>query len=421
MKFYTHQTPIDARSRGQALPPLAPGVSWARFGEETLLYADEDTTMATAAAAAPSSRGARLPQRQADVSREQLYVVVQSGRLFQQHHPRVPVIHDRGRFLLVKLSPKRARELQGDNETCYGILPLTENQVIFDVSERGVAARAPVAFVQNLVNKVNRASFEASLTKLVSFQTRNSTSEEYVQSADFARQQLKTLGFQTRQQQIAVNGATSRNIIADKTGKGSQGERQVVVVTAHLDSINLRGGPTAPAPGADDNGSGSAGILEIARVFQSHQSANDLRLILFGGEEQGLFGSKRYVASLTAAEKARIRAVVNMDMIANLNGTTPSVLLEGSEISQSIIDGLASSAATYTQLTIETSLIPFNSDHVSFINKGIPAVLTIEGADNTNNNVHSARDTLDKVSFDLALEILRMNVAFIASEIGDFS
>ena len=194
-----------------------------------------------------------------------------------------------------------------------------------------------------------------------------------------------------------------------------------MLVTAHLDSINLQGGPAASAPGADDNGSGSAGLLEIARVFRDHPSKHDLRFILFGGEEEGLFGSKHYVAKLSASERARIQAVVNMDMIASLNTSTRSVLLEGATLSQRVINGLKEAAATYTHLTVETSLNPFASDHVPFINKGIPAVLTIEGADNANSRIHSANDTIDHVESDLAVEILRMNVAFVASEVGQMS
>ena len=92
--------------------------------------------------------------------------------------------------------------------------------------------------------------------------------------------------------------------------------------------------------------------------------------------------------------------------------------MEGAPLSQRVIDGLKEAAATYTQLTVEISLNPFASDHVPFIDAGIPAVLTIEGADNTNNRVHSANDTIDHLKADLAVEILSMNVAFVASEVG---
>jgi Zn-dependent M28 family amino/carboxypeptidase len=95
------------------------------------------------------------------------------------------------------------------------------------------------------------------------------------------------------------------------------------------------------------------------------------------------------------------------------------VLLEGAPLSQTVIDGLSQAAATYTQLRIETSLQPFASDHVPFIHAGLPAVLTIEGADNANGNIHSSTDTIDRINYDLALEILRMNVAFIATAVGN--
>lgn len=329
MNIFTYKAPLRAGSRGSGGVepiPLAPGVSWVRFGNETLLYSDEPQEERPAAT---SSRGARMPRRQEDVTKEQLHIVVQNGRLFQYHNPDVPVIHDRGRFLLVKLDPKEARRLATKHQTCYGLLPLEDNQVVFDERPPTAAARAPVAFVQNLVNKVSRASLEPNLKKLVSFPTRNSTSSGFSDAATWARRKLKDMGYRTRLQTVTVGTSTSRNITADKPGEGGDtATRGVVIVTAHLDSINIQGGPSAPAPGADDNGSGSAGLLEIARAFQTHRAAHDLRLILFGGEEQGLHGSKKYVASLTSQERARIRAVVNMDMIGSLNSATRSVLLE---------------------------------------------------------------------------------------------
>ena len=113
-----------------------------------------------------------------------------------------------------------------------------------------------------------------------------------------------------------------------------------------------------------------------------------------------------------------MRAVVNMDMIATVNTPVPTVLLEGAALSSNVIDRLADAAHTYTGLTVQTSLNPFNSDHVPFIDAGIPAVLTIEGADGANDHIHSADDTMQFVDIDLAVEILRMNVAFVIATVG---
>ena len=255
------------------------------------------------------------------------------------------------------------------------------------------------------------------MTKLVSFGTRHSTSPGFAGARAWARDQLKRLKYKTSLQKVPVPGGTSTNLIADRKGSGA-GRRKLVVVTAHLDSINLAGGPEAPAPGADDNASGSAGVLEIASVLQDQPIVHDLRLILFGGEELGLFGSKKHVDSLSSAERARMDAVVNMDMIGSRNNALPTVLIEGGVLSKPVMEGLSEAAATYTQLAVQTSLNPFNSDHVPFIKAGIPAVLTIEGADSTNETVHSERDTLQRIDYDLLLEILRMNTAFVAERLS---
>jgi hypothetical protein len=414
MKLATYHLPPDARA-SRMDPRGLSGTSWAQFGDQVLLYADD--TEGEDLAARAGRTALRLQEYSAPVKREHMHIIVQNGRLFQQEYPDVPVILDRGRILLVDLEPERARQLEDKSLTCYGVLPLAPHHMVFAVHDRSAARAVRVDWIEDLVNEVSRPRLEATLTHVASFPTRHSTSAHYANVVSWARDQLEALHYTTRLESITVNGSSSWNVIADKMGNAA-GARDVVLITAHLDSINIQGGPMAPAPGADDNGSGSAGLLEMARVFASHDSAHDLRFILFGGEEEGLFGSAQYVASLSESERKRIGAVINMDMIGTMNTSTRSVLLEGAPVSQTVINGLADAAATYTDLTVETSLHPFASDHVPFINASIPAVLTIEGADDTNGNVHSIKDTLEHINYDLAVEVLRMNVAFLANAIG---
>jgi Zn-dependent M28 family amino/carboxypeptidase len=389
------------------------GTSWVQFGNDLLLYTNDNENLREDVAGSAERSAIQLSEQPANVSRESLHIVVQRGRLFQQQHPKIPVIIDHGRFLLVEIDPQQAQQLKAKMEALYTLRPFEDNEVVFDVPE-SVATRAPVSQIQQLVDKVSRSSFKADLVHLVSYPTRLSTSQHYADVAKWVAAQLKKMSYGTHSQSITVNTGKSQNIIADKLGSGV-GIRGLILVTAHLDSINHEDGALAIAPGADDNGSGSAGLLQIARALQSHANVHDLRFVFFGGEEQGLFGSKQYVASLSAKEQKRIRAVVNMDMIASLNGDVPTVLLEGAPLSQSMINGLSAAAQTYTKLTVQVSLQPFASDHVSFIEKGIPSVLTIEGADEKNESEHSSRDTIDRINYDLALEILRMNVAFVAT------
>jgi Peptidase family M28 len=366
------------------------GADWVRLGDSVLRRGAEE---------------ARAPQ-------SQLRLVVQHGRLFQQAHPDVRVLSDKGRYLVVEVDPSAPEDVTADDFPCYSVREIPWGTTVFDIRER--IAQQPDATVQKCVDAVSAKQFELDLHKLVGFETRHSTSAAFSEAVDWARDQLDAAGYHTHTQAITVHGRPSRNVIAERSGTGAT-PRDVVIVTAHLDSINLAGGPAAAAPGADDNGSGSAGLLAIARAMQHYQGALDTRFILFGGEEEGLFGSLAYVATLPAAERSRIRAVVNMDMIGAMNNPVPTVLLEGAALSRHVIDALAEAAHTYTGLTVQTSLNPFNSDHVPFIDEGIPAVLTIEGADSANDRIHSADDTMQFIDIDLAVEILRMNVAFVAA------
>jgi hypothetical protein len=401
-----------ARRRGAEPPTETAGGHWARLGDHTVVWtADTDWSEAEGR----SGAGLLVDDAEAREAAGRLYLVVQVGDAFQQAHPSARVVVDKGRHLVVDL---RADELAGvgTSELCWMVRPLPVDRVVVD-RPPPPAARASTPLLQALVASVSQDSYASFLTRLATVPTRHSLSQQFGEAARWAVDTFLGLGYQASLQPIAVLGATSHNLVADRLGS-AQEPRDLVLVTAHLDSVNLASGVGAAAPGADDNGSGAAGVLEIGRVLAQHDGAHDLRLILFGGEEQGLFGSSQYVAGLPATERARIRAVVNMDMVATLNTADPTVLLEGGAVSQPLMGELADAAATYTSLTVETSLDPFASDHVPFINAAIPAVLTIEGADRANGNIHTANDTLDHIDFPLALEILRMNLATAATQLG---
>lgn len=397
-------------ARARAAAP--PGAVWARFGDELVLAG---TGAAWKRHAEALRSKALRSDRPRGVTPDRLHFVVQTGRLFQRHHPDVAVLHDRGRFLLVDLDRRRASRLRRSHPTCYGVFPLGAGEVVFARARR--AARAQDPKVRRLVDAVTKQRISAEMAALAGMRTRHSTSADFRRSLARSAEILGGLGYEIRRQRVGVASEFSANLIAERTG-GGPASRGLVIIAAHLDSVNWEDGPGGQAPGADDNASGGAGVLEIARVFANVPCRHDLQFILFGGEEQGLFGSKHYVAKLTARDRGRIRAVLNMDMIASTNAGERTVLLEGAAISTSMLDGLEAAAATYTGLAVERSLHASNSDHVPFIDAGLPAVLTIEGADQTNDRVHSARDTLAHVDLELAAEILRMNVAYLADAAG---
>ena len=280
------------------------------------------------------------------------------------------------------------------------------------------AARTAERTADGLVDRVSVDTYRATLEELTAHPTRHSFTEAYRTAARLAGERLTALGYVTRSETIAVAGRETLNVVADKTGTAPEAERRLVYVVAHLDSINQAGGIGGAAPGADDNASGAAGVLELARVFGAATTEHDLRLVLFGGEEQGLHGSRAHVAGLSAADRPRITMVVNMDMIGRRHTAAPSVLLEGAPVAQSVIDALARAAHDTSDLEVFVSLEPFASDHVPFIDAGLPAVLTIEGEDQLNLDEHTPRDTLAALDLTVAISILRMNAAAVAAALG---
>lgn len=404
------------RARSSIRSVESSGGWWVQFGSDVLVYSAAGKWRGVVGGLGAAAHGAETPQ--GDVRKGDMHLVVQKGRTFQMEHPEARVILDKGRFLVVEMPKAEARRLAGRREPCFHIEPLRENTVVFEERpRRDRVARAPDPRVAAVVGGLQRPGFEAALAHLVSLRTRLSTSQEYTAAAEWARGVLESLGLTVTVAPVSVGSGQSSNVIATKTGTGGP-ERGVLLVVGHLDSINQPGGPAADAPGADDNASGSAGVLALANALASHQFTHDLKFILFGGEEQGLLGSTQYLAGLSQAERGRLRGVLNMDMIGSINAQPPAVLLEGAALSQPMIDGLAEAAAQFTALTVQTSLNPFASDHVPFIQAGIPAVLTIEGADGANDAIHTANDTLDRIDAGFAMQILAMNAGFLAAEAG---
>jgi Zn-dependent M28 family amino/carboxypeptidase len=177
---------------------------------------------------------------------------------------------------------------------------------------------------------------------------------------------------------IAENRST-RNIIAE-TPDGDP--NSVIVVGAHLDSVS-RG------PGINDNGSGSATILRVAEVYaaQQRESRNKLRFMWYSGEEEGLLGSQFYVNSLSATDRAKIKLMLNFDMIGSPNFVR--FIYDGDGSAGGPV-GPAGSAtieqvfqAYFASQSLPADPTPFSgrSDYGPFIAAGIPAGGLFTGAE----------------------------------------
>jgi hypothetical protein len=379
----------------------------ARFGDVPVIVGSPDGESASASAAARAADNAIHLTGPGPFR-----VVVQKGRSFQRANPHVPVVVDRGRYLIVELSPEmEVRQQPG----AFTVADVDAGPIGFDVERAAPAARR--ADVTAVLARITEADLRARVVALAALHTRHSLLPRLDQAIALTSRWLRDdATCQIERVELPMPGGRTANLIGRRTGTGTAASRKLFVLCAHLDSVNHDGGPDDAAPGADDNASGSATVAAIATAVATETLRHDVHFVLFGGEEQGLFGSTHYVTHLSAADRARVAGVINIDMAAVKNTPTPTVLLEGANVSRGVITALAQAAATHTSLTTQTSLNPFNSDHVPFIRRGMPAVLTIEGTDDANPHEHTDRDTPDRLDFALHRDITIINLAWLLEQ-----
>ena len=185
----------------------------------------------------------------------------------------------------------------------------------------------------------------------------------------------------------------SQNVIAEM--RGSDG--RVVVVGGHYDTV-------PGVPGANDNGSGIASIVTVAEEIAGSDYPFTVRIIAFGAEELGLYGSAHYVQALSEAERTSIVAMLNYDALA---GSDILGVTGDSELQTTAVE-LAGQAG----IDLRRRLLPRNwgSDHMSFIDAGIPAVFFM---DNDFSRIHTPQDKLEFINKDLMGQSAAIGLALL--------
>jgi Zn-dependent M28 family amino/carboxypeptidase len=204
----------------------------------------------------------------------------------------------------------------------------------------------------------------------------------------------------------AVSGMrTTRNVLADAAGDGSGA---LTVVGAHLDSV--------PAgPGINDNGSGSAAVLETALQLPP-QARRGLRFAFWGAEEIGLVGSRHHVGALSEDERRRVALYINLDMVGSPNFVR---LVQRSSASSALADvarhELLADFNEHNLPVSERGGGSYGTDDASFFEKGIATVGLYTGADRPKSEAdarlfggtagrpndpcyHQACDTVDNIN-----------------------
>ena len=336
-------------------------------------------------------------------------------------------------------------------------------------TDPALSRQAPDPALRAMLRDIDPDRIKATILKLVSFGTRHTASSQtdpnrgIGAATDWVFGQMQSFaaasgGRMTVQKQTFVQPVSSTipvpttitNVIA--TLKGTASPERFYVITGHLDSrvtdvLNF----TDDAPGADDDGSGVAVVLELVRVFATHQFPGTLVLATVAGEEQGLFGSA-FMAKQMKAAGNDVQGMFSNDIVGASqawDGTRPDphtvrLFVEGipTAVTQQQISlmqsvGGENDGATHQLARFVTDVAPFlltgmnvrviwrrdrylrGSDHISFQQQGYPAARITEPRENFNHEHQDVRvengvqfgDLPQFVDFDYTARVARVNGA----------
>lgn len=358
------------------------------------------------------------------------HVVGGQGRWHIMHLPRGPSMLEIQHSGDRRASFSSLQQLRAGTVLSEGFPPYEARstyQYPLDAAGKAVEEAAVAAVTPDLA-----MNFLQDLTK---FPTRSYTNAaESGKVEKFLEGQLSSMGYTTCMQHVSMDsGRGLENIVAYAPGTTAD----TVTVGAHYDSRPYDGS----APGAEDNGSGVAALLAMAKAFKASgaKPKKSVYFVLFAGEEPGLIGSKHFATALTATGSDKLPAscrpsgsflqlgqhrkadtVRHMGLIMDEIGwrspqyAKPTINLETYDwdSSQEVMDHLRTSAWTHNgdKLDVVHSGHPFGSDHMSFLEKQLPAVLLINADDEAYPNYHKSTDTIQNVDGELMSLVTRMNL-----------
>ncbi|HWS26577.1 MAG TPA: M28 family peptidase [Xanthomonadales bacterium] len=396
-----------------------PSVRWsAEFGTELLLGVDPASELDWLAQP-------RMRRGLGTLAREEIWIR-DHVCVHQSAQPALGVV---GGFEILRMPPAAIRYSQR-----AGLVgtPLPADGVMAREvanSDTRKAASGADPQVQAIVNQIDADRWFQTMSLLAGF-NRNSYSaalgsaRDWILSA-FEGAQLSSSVFPYTLSNVSgCTGSPAINIdnpIGTKVGSSLPDEW--IVVGAHYDSRNSArcDGVTNAQPGANDNASGCAGVIELARAFVNVPTQRSILFMCFSGEEQGLVGSRRYVESLTTSgDIARVKHMINLDMIGFDAGGSLDAQIVSSR--PELLAQYAAAAATYApELNlISGSNTAANTDYWYFQAAGVPSIFTWENGVGGYVHYHQSTDIPANMTRarELAGGILKMDAAVLASVAG---
>jgi hypothetical protein len=261
--------------------------------------------------------------------------------------------------------------------------------------------------VQLILDRVNSTTLKNWIDNLTSFQTRHTKSEYIEDVAYWLKNELQSVCngrvyFHNFTHSDQGKSYALKNIICDQGSASTNDDKgHHILISAHYDSrMEDMNQSNARAPGADDNASGVAAVLELARVLSKVGLKDNIQFVLFSGEEQGQWGSLAYVKQ-QQLNSSKVDLVMNLDMVGYPSLGLENVIIEydlGNKIttndvySKNLAKFIAQIDSEYTNLEAslrtlgKTDLLPFEAI-------GKTVIGLHDGGSDLNPNYHSISDT----------------------------
>jgi Zn-dependent M28 family amino/carboxypeptidase len=278
----------------------------------------------------------------------------------------------------------------------------------------------PGALTQKIVDSVSPHLYDSYIAHLQGFVTRWALHDSCEAASRWIHSTFESFGMDS----VYIHDFHDRfagNVIAEKRGKTAP--EKIVILGGHYDSVSNN---AYFAPGADDNGTGTACVLECARVTAPYNFDFTIRFIAFGAEEQGLAGSESYVAE-AYNRGDDIVAMINVDMIGYLaDGDVLDLDIVKNDESTWLRDLAFDVASRFVPgFTLVDGALPAGtfSDHVPFWDNGYDAIVFYEDTDQWSPFMHTTGDSIGPSynSPALAVNSTRVAAALVADLAGPVS
>lgn len=291
-------------------------------------------------------------------------------------------------------------------------------QYVVRPDDFGIDAANTLVDVPPLLAAVDGARAFGVIESLDFPRTSSGPEQNRQDARDIVTAELEDAGYAVQQQPVELDGVDSPNLYVDLPG--TECADRTIVIGAHYDSRNAKGG------GSDDNASGVAGTLELARALKDHPLPVTVRFASWSYEEDGLVGAFAMAKQMKADGEQVVGAVSlemigytepDIDPLTGLPGTYLAMISDPT--SAPLAQAWGAASYTYTPgfaafgAVIDPNVLPdiLRSDHAAFLASGFPVLMATDTANFRNENYHQPTDAPDTIDQDFLLGSTRSALA----------